>query len=166
MRALLGLGSNLGQREYFLQACLQNLFQLGYSIDAWSAVYASEPIEGCTQPFLNACAIVSGDFQAKSLLCDLLHIEKILGRDRSLLIKDRCIDLDILLFQNSKGQALAFHEKQLIVPHPRMLQRDFVLVPACDIAKDWQLHPDTPQTLGDAFIASSLCVVDFQLLRP
>ncbi len=134
------LGSNVGDRERNLELALRALTELeGFEITATSSIYVSEAREmkGENPSFLNQ--VVKGDFQypALELLHSLEQIEVGLGRTDKGMKQARTIDCDILLF----GNHIIKNEK-LTVPHPRLLDRPFVMVPLLEI--DPQLtHPTT-----------------------
>lgn len=73
---------------------------------------------------------------------ELLAIEHQLGRVRKGVASNRCIDLDIILMRNDKQENFLISESTLKIPHPRALERDFVILPACDVAAEW-VHPFT-----------------------
>jgi 2-amino-4-hydroxy-6-hydroxymethyldihydropteridine diphosphokinase len=142
--ALIGLGSNLGDRPAHLRAgCLQML-QNGITILSVSSLYESNPV-GYTSPnaFLNAVVKVRTGLNAAVLMAVLQTIERDAGRQKTDSYTDRPIDLDILFFGNS-----SINVDALVVPHPRAHQRGFVLVPAVEIAPDWK-HPLLEKTLTE-----------------
>lgn len=92
--------------------------------------------------------MLSSNSSPDRLLKDLMTIEQELGRKREVHWGNRTIDLDILLGRDSSQTPLVMASGTLMIPHPRMLDRDFVLVPACDIAGDW-MHPKSGRKLGE-----------------
>lgn len=104
-----------------------------------SALIETEPVGGpAGQPkYLNGAAELKTSLTPRELLSELLSIERTLGRDRSSNDRNaaRLIDLDLLLYDN-----LIEYEEDLIVPHPRMHEREFVLRPLAEIAPD-AMHP-------------------------
>jgi 2-amino-4-hydroxy-6-hydroxymethyldihydropteridine diphosphokinase len=136
--AYVALGSNLGEREDFLKRALEAMRrQPGLSVERVSSVHETEPLGGPAGQgkYLNAVAELRTDLKAKQLLDALLGIEKSLGRVREQRFGPRTIDLDLLLYGDS-----VIDTPDLVVPHPRMHERLFVLEPLCEIAPD-MLHP-------------------------
>jgi 2-amino-4-hydroxy-6-hydroxymethyldihydropteridine pyrophosphokinase len=134
----IGLGSNLGQKENFLKLAISEIEkQIGH-ITAQSAFYNSAPW-GFESPnsFINACVAAETVLNPQDCLHILSSIEQDLGRTKKTQkgYQDRVIDLDILLY----GQKI-IKEDGLIVPHPLMHQRLFVLEPLVEIAPDF-VHP-------------------------
>ncbi len=148
VRAFIGLGSNLDPREEHLHAALAGLRRLG-DVTAVSTFHqtAAVPESGvaATDPeFLNAVAALETRLAPRKLLGSLLEIEAALGRDRSDQRRGpRAIDLDLLLFENTQ-----LAEPGLVVPHPRMHLRRFVLAPLAQIAPGaW--HPGCHRTAAE-----------------
>jgi 2-amino-4-hydroxy-6-hydroxymethyldihydropteridine diphosphokinase len=132
----LALGTNLGERERNLREAVRRLSQAGLQITKMSNVYETEPVDYLDQPwFLNAVFEALTDWPAERLLTTLRHIESQMGSKKAFAKGPRLIDLDILLYGD---QTIATRDLQ--VPHPRMLQRNFVLVPLAEIAPNL-LHP-------------------------
>ena len=140
MRAYVGLGSNLGDREATVRRAVELLGErLGIEIVAVSTLRETDPVGYEEQPrFLNGVAALEVDLTARALLDELLAIERELGRDRSRETRwgPRTIDLDLLLYG---GETL--DEPGLTVPHPRLAERQFVLVPLHELEPDLRL-PD------------------------
>ena len=133
--AYIGLGANLsspaGAPPETLAAALKQLESLG-RITARSSLYETAPVGLANQPrFLNAVVALETELGPHALLQKLLAIEKAFGRDRSLglLNGPRTLDLDILLMDD-----LTISEPGLALPHPRLAERAFVLVPLSEIA--------------------------------
>jgi 2-amino-4-hydroxy-6-hydroxymethyldihydropteridine diphosphokinase len=135
----LSLGSNLGDREENLERALDALEREGIRIWRRSALYETEPRDVPDQPwFLNLAAACETSISALDLLLVVQRIEREAGRrrDASTVTRGpRVLDIDILLF----GDA-AMDTPRLTVPHPRMLERRFVLEPLVEIAPDLR-HP-------------------------
>lgn len=132
--AYIALGSNLGDRERHLHAALAALrAQRGVRDVVTSRVYETDPIgPGVQRPYLNAVARVSTELSPRVLLDRLLAIERHEGRERGAVRNaPRTLDLDLLLYGERQ-----IDEPGLVVPHPRMAQRAFVLEPLCDLAPD------------------------------
>jgi 2-amino-4-hydroxy-6-hydroxymethyldihydropteridine diphosphokinase len=126
----LGLGSNLGDREANLAQARALLAERGFRQVAQSALYETEPVGGPPQgPFLNQAVGGGEELPAKSLLEACLAIEHELGRVRRERNGPRILDLDILLYGS-----LVSDQPGLVVPHPRMHERRFVLAPLAQIA--------------------------------
>ncbi len=134
--AFVGLGSNLGDPASQLRAALAALSALrAVHIAAVSSLYRSAPMGNADQPdFVNAVARLSTGLAPRELLCALLDIERGLGRERSFRNAPRTLDLDLLLYD-----ADTIDEPGLSVPHPRMHERAFVLVPLVEIAPECEI---------------------------
>ena len=137
--AYIGLGANLGDRQGSLQAALKKLDNPPtMKVIRVSALYETTPVGVTDQPeFLNAVAAVKTTLSPRELLDVLLHLENQMGRVRTLRWGPRVIDLDLLLYGETQV-ALA----GLTVPHPRLRERAFVLVPLVEIAPDLALPED------------------------
>lgn len=135
--AYIGLGSNLGDREGHLRAGVVGLAGLG-TVRCASAVFESEPVGGVPQPwYLNMVVRLATEHHPHTLLNHLLAIELGQGRVRTQKNGPRTLDLDLLLWDEAK-----IHTVDLIVPHPRLHQRRFVLEPLAEI------HPNLAQLPG------------------
>lgn len=139
--AYIALGSNLGDRRGHLAAALEAIQALpGVRTVIHSPIYETQPVGGPVGQgkFLNSVAAVKTDTSAEQLLAELNKIEAGRGRDRAgepARGGPRPLDLDILLFGDR-----VIDRPGLVVPHPRMHQRWFVLKPFCDVAPD-VMHP-------------------------
>ena len=131
MRQLyLSLGSNLGDREANLRAGSAALPAAGVRVSKVSSFYETEPVDYRYQPwFLNCVVQGATDREPLALLRDLLRIEAQLGSRKEFRKGPRLLDMDILLFGDE-----TIETPELQVPHPRMLERRFVLVPLAEIA--------------------------------
>ncbi len=128
-RAYLGLGTNLGDRHRNIREALAGLEELG-TLVACSSVYETEPWGVRDQPdFLNLCCALETDLSPRDLLERTAAIERRLGRRRTRRWGPRVIDVDLLLYDN-----LRVDEPGLTVPHPRLAERAFVLLPLEEIA--------------------------------
>ncbi len=149
----LSLGSNLGDREKFLNDALELLAQHQIQVIARSSVYETEPQDVANQPwFLNMVVACETRYFPLQLLTVLQRIERDLGRVRggsAVRRGPRSIDLDILLFGNA-----ILEMAQLTIPHPRMLERRFVLEPLLEIAPDLKF-PLTNKPLRNYLAAAS-----------
>ena len=143
MIVYVGLGSNVGDREAMLKAALEQLENLPQTaLLKVSSFYETEPVGVADQPwFLNAVAQLDTDLTPGQVLWNLLRVERVLGRVRSERRGPRTIDLDLLL-----AGELIIDEPGLVVPHPEMLSRAFVLVPLVEIEPQL-VHPATGETL-------------------
>ena len=138
---LIGIGSNLAYppaatpRET-AEAAIAALPEIGAELIARSSWYASEPVPASDQPwFVNAVAVVASRLAPEVLLDRLLRLETKFGRVRSLPDAARTLDLDLLDYDSGLSDTAS-----LILPHPRLHRRRFVLEPLREIAPDWR-HP-------------------------
>lgn len=141
--AYIGLGSNLGARE---ANCRKALMLLGNSegvrVSACSSMYWTEPVGiESVEWFVNAAAALETTLSPEELLHLLMHIEAEMGRTRREPGAPRTIDLDLLFYNDVVKKSPG-----LIIPHPRIQDRRFVLVPLHDIAPDY-VHPVLHQTV-------------------
>ncbi len=132
-QAFIALGSNLGNPLIQIQQALNELAQLPVTrLVICSSFYRSAPIGRLDQPdFINAVAQIETNLKPYDLLKALLEIECRHGRIRESLNAPRTLDLDILMYDDQQC-----YEQELILPHPRMHQRAFVLQPLMEIAPD------------------------------
>ena len=141
--AFVGLGANLGDRAATLRWALERLDSVG-KVTAVSPIYETEPIDYLDQPpFLNAVAKVTTRLRPGSVLASLLAIELDGGRKRVIRHGPRTLDLDLLLYDD-----LVLDTPDLTLPHPRMQQRAFVLVPLADLAPNLAV-PGTGATITE-----------------
>jgi 2-amino-4-hydroxy-6-hydroxymethyldihydropteridine diphosphokinase len=147
--AFIGLGSNIEPRVRTMISALHRLsHSSGVRVERVSSVFqsAAHTIDGSLQPdYLNAAAMVRTNLTAEALLARCLEIEKALGRDRALDEKwsSRRIDLDILLYSAS-----VIDRPELRVPHPKLSQRLFVLLPLAELIPSGQHLEVLHTTLG------------------
>ncbi|KAF3886145.1 MULTISPECIES: 2-amino-4-hydroxy-6-hydroxymethyldihydropteridine diphosphokinase [Nostocales] len=129
----IALGSNIGDSLAILEAAIEALAQTpGVVLQAKSSWYRTKAV-GPPQPdYINGTAILQIEMVPEQLLETLLNIENQFGRVRRERWEPRTLDLDLLLYDN-----LILETPKLQVPHPRMQQRAFVLVPLAEIAPDW-----------------------------
>lgn len=144
-KAYIALGSNLGDRLSHLSDAIEAIASLPEetSVMGVSSIYETKPVGYLDQPnFLNAVLVISTDLKADRLLTHLLAIEQQQKRVRSIRNGPRTIDLDLLLYD----QQIIEQPPSLIVPHPRMQDRAFVLRPLCDVAAN-VIHPVFTKTI-------------------
>lgn len=124
------LGANLGDRRSFIKQAIVALEEGGFAIVHRSSIYETEPVGLTEQPwFLNTVVAGKTDLEPHGLLTLCKRIEEQAGRQRNVRFGPRVIDIDILLY---KGRII--DEDGLVIPHPRMYERRFVLEPLLEIA--------------------------------
>lgn len=134
--AYISLGSNMGDREQLILAAIQALGARGIRIVRRSSIYSTEPVDVATQSwFLNCVLEIETELMPRQLLKTFHEIENELGRKHTVRRGPRVIDLDILFYGTS-----VIRTQDLEVPHPRLTQRRFVLVPMVEIAPELR-HP-------------------------
>lgn len=143
--AYIGIGSNMGDREENLNSAIDLLKQeAGIVVTAVSSYINTAPVGYTDQPdFLNAVIEIATTLIPQALLEVCLNIEKKLKRVRLIHWGPRTIDLDILLYDD-----LIINEPNLIIPHPRMHEREFVLKPLKEIAPN-AFHPVLKKTIAE-----------------
>jgi 2-amino-4-hydroxy-6-hydroxymethyldihydropteridine diphosphokinase len=144
MGIYLSLGSNIGERAENIARAVAALAALGVRVVKRSALYETEPVEFLAQDwFLNGVVEVETELSPGELMRALLEIERGMGRERVLPKGPRIIDMDILLY----GARVA-RDADLEIPHPRMAERRFVLVPLAEIAVG-VVHPVLKKTVAE-----------------
>jgi 2-amino-4-hydroxy-6-hydroxymethyldihydropteridine diphosphokinase len=129
---LLGLGGNLGDPAAAIATALDRLAAGGLRILARSSLYRTAPWGVADQPdFINACALAQTELAPHPLLERIHAVERALGRERRERWGPRTIDIDILDYDG-----VALDDSGLMLPHPRLTERAFVLVPLAEIAPD------------------------------
>jgi 2-amino-4-hydroxy-6-hydroxymethyldihydropteridine diphosphokinase len=142
--AFLALGSNIGDREANLRDAVNRLESDEIGVLRRSSVYETAPQELLDQPwFLNAVVQIETSLFPMQLLQRVREIERQMGRQRVTPKGPRNIDLDVLFYGRS-----VIATAELVVPHPRMTQRRFVLEPLAEIAPDFR-HPVTGKTASE-----------------
>jgi len=135
MKYAISLGSNLGDSRSILESVLNRL----EGVVARSSWYQTKAVTLPNSPpqpdYLNGCVVLETPVEPLELLAQLQKIEAEFGRIRYQRWDARTLDLDILLLDD-----VVFHTQMLEIPHPRMIDRAFVLVPLAEIAPDWK-HP-------------------------
>jgi 2-amino-4-hydroxy-6-hydroxymethyldihydropteridine diphosphokinase len=139
VRAVVGLGANLGDRLAALRAAVRELGRSS-TIVATSFVYETEPVGPAQPPFLNAAVLLAWEGSPEELLRELLDVEARMGRVRGERWGPRSIDLDLLWVEGVVAEGA-----HLTVPHPRLRERAFALVPLLDVAPDAR-DPRTGET--------------------
>lgn len=136
--AYVGLGSNLGDRAGYLLLAVRGMLDAGLDVIRLSSIYETEPVEYEQQPsFLNMVAELRGSTlpSPEQTLARMLRIEYALGRTRDIRLGPRTLDLDLLIFKDSLVET-----EFLMVPHPRIAARRFVLVPLNELVPSL-VHP-------------------------
>lgn len=162
--AYIGFGSNLGDRVDFCDRAVTLLSLLPHSqVTGVSLLYETEPVNDGADPghgwFLNGVVQLETDMMPMSLLSVLREIERALGRDHDNRSGPRTIDLDILLYGDR-----VIEEQGLIVPHPRLHQRRFVLTPLSELAP-LLIHPRSRRSVNQ-MLAEVVDQSEVRLLVP
>ena len=128
--AFIGIGANLGDAQASVLQAIQDMGTLpGTTLLRASSLYRTAPVDSSGPDYINAVAGISTTLAAHALLAQLQAIENKAGRRRPFRNAPRTLDLDILLYGDD-----VINTPTLVVPHPRMAQRAFVLVPLAEIA--------------------------------
>lgn len=142
--AYLGLGSNLPEKYANLRRAGELLQTETTRIVRMSSLYRTSPVDYLQQDwFLNQILEVKTDLSPEALLDQCLQVENRLGRQRQIPKGPRVIDIDLLFYDD-----LTLHSSRLVVPHPRIAERKFVLVPMAEIAPGF-LHPVLKKTMRE-----------------
>lgn len=151
-RAFLGLGTNLGDRWAHLRDAVDALRGDGLVV-AVSPVYETEPVGGPEQgAFLNIVVELATDLDPDALLERCFELERAAGRERRVRWGPRTLDVDVLWIDGFTSD-----EPRLIVPHPRMHERNFVMAPLLDLATDLDVPGYDPATaIGDVTVVGTL----------
>ena len=145
----IGIGSNLNgkKNETPLQNCNKALVELKKEVNICniSSWYKSEPIPVSNQPwYINGVVEISTNKSSIDLLEFILNIEEFFGRVREKRNEARILDLDIIDYKKQ----IIYKKNKLIIPHPRMHQRSFVLQPLCELNPKW-IHPITKKGIKE-----------------
>jgi 2-amino-4-hydroxy-6-hydroxymethyldihydropteridine diphosphokinase len=146
VKAYISLGSNLGDRAGNLLLGICAMINAGLEVTRLSHIYETEPVETFAQPpFLNMVAELDGNEPPlpEELMARLLRVEQFLGRTRDQARAPRTIDLDLLLYGNETCDT-----ELLTLPHPRLQQRRFVLVPLAELSPTL-VHPTLNKTISE-----------------
>ena len=131
MKAVIALGSNLGNRELNIDSAIAELAKI-IEITHLSTNHETDPVGGPEQPkYLNAIAIAETELEPEALLTAMLEIENKLGRKREVHWGPRTLDLDLIVFGDE-----VIDSEFLVLPHPRAHERRFVLEPWLEIEPD------------------------------
>lgn len=134
--AYIAFGSNIGDKENYIKKALEKIEEREMKILKVSPIYETEPYGVLDQDsFFNGVAKIETNLEPENLIKELLDIEKHLDRVRERRWGPRTIDLDIIFYDD-----LIINEKDLIIPHNDMENREFVLKPLCDIDENF-IHP-------------------------
>jgi 2-amino-4-hydroxy-6-hydroxymethyldihydropteridine diphosphokinase len=140
----LSLGSNVGDRAAQIARAVEALAAAGMRVARQSSLYSTEPVDVRTQSwFLNCVLEAETDLLPRQLLRVLQEVERSLGRKRLVRRGPRAMDIDLLLYGASVMRA-----PELEVPHPRMAERRFVLVPLAELAPMLR-HPTLRKTVAE-----------------
>jgi 2-amino-4-hydroxy-6-hydroxymethyldihydropteridine diphosphokinase len=141
-RVYLSLGSNLGDRVQNIRRALEKLSEVGIQSERVSSFYKTEPVDFRPQPwFVNCVVEARTELMPLQLLKASQGVERALGRRSGIPKGPRLIDIDILLYENA-----VVHSAALTIPHPRMSERRFVLLPLRELAPQLR-HPLTQRTV-------------------
>jgi 2-amino-4-hydroxy-6-hydroxymethyldihydropteridine diphosphokinase len=147
-RVFIALGANLGDASATVTQAIQNLGQLrNTTLLTHSSLYRSAPVDAAGPDFINAVAEIATTLSPQALLEALQAQEQDAGRQRPYRNAPRTLDLDILLYDE-----LTLDSPTLVIPHPRMFIRAFVLVPLAEIASD-RVTPAQLQAVSGQTIA-------------
>jgi 2-amino-4-hydroxy-6-hydroxymethyldihydropteridine diphosphokinase len=134
-RIFVGLGANLGDAAAYVRAASVQLGELpATTLVAASALYRSAPVDADGADYVNAVAELRTTLEPDELMAQLHALELRFGRQRPYYHAPRTLDLDLLFYGERRIAAAA-----LIVPHPRLHQRAFVLAPLAELAPEWRL---------------------------
>jgi 2-amino-4-hydroxy-6-hydroxymethyldihydropteridine diphosphokinase len=140
----LSLGSNKGDRAQYIARAIAALAERGVNVIQESSLYETEPVETSSKTwFLNCVIKAETKLLPPQLMRTLLDIERSLGRRRRVLRGPRVIDMDVLLYDDR-----VVSTDQLEIPHPRITERRFVLVPFAEIAPETR-HPIFKNTIAE-----------------
>ncbi|ACQ52905.1 2-amino-4-hydroxy-6-hydroxymethyldihydropteridine diphosphokinase [Clostridium botulinum] len=144
--AYVAFGSNIGEKENYIRKALEKIEERKMKIIKVSPIYETEPYGVLDQDsFLNGVVKIETNLTPEDLIGELLNIEKQLDRVRERRWGPRTIDLDIIFYDN-----LIINEKDLVIPHKDMENREFVLKPLCDIDENF-IHPVLKKSVRELY---------------
>ncbi|HGG0417590.1 2-amino-4-hydroxy-6-hydroxymethyldihydropteridine diphosphokinase [Clostridium botulinum] len=144
--AYVAFGSNIGEKENYIKRALEKIEEREIKIIKVSPIYETEPYGVLDQDsFLNGVVKIETNLTPEDLIEELLHIEKQLDRVRERRWGPRTIDLDIIFYDD-----LIINEKDLVIPHKDMENREFVLKPLCDIDENF-IHPVLKKSVRELY---------------
>jgi 2-amino-4-hydroxy-6-hydroxymethyldihydropteridine diphosphokinase len=144
-RVFLGLGSNIGDKEDYINKALAFISE-SYTVKKTSRLYLTEPVGNIKQDwFLNCALEIQTDVDPKKLLSIFKSIERKLGRTKTMKNGPRIIDIDILFYGDH-----VIKTKSLVIPHPLIQERLFVLQPMMDINPDF-IHPVFKKSIHELY---------------
>ena len=158
VQALIALGSNLpgpggGPPAANVRRAAEALRDAGFSGLRLSSLYRAAAVPSSAQPdFVNAAAVAMTGLTPAAALAALLRIERTMGRVRGAKNEARIIDLDLLAYGDLVLRGHETGSRGLVLPHPRMQARWFVLKPLCDVAAGWR-HPVLGKTAAELLAA-------------
>jgi 2-amino-4-hydroxy-6-hydroxymethyldihydropteridine diphosphokinase len=151
----LSLGSNLGDRQANIETALRLIENAGIAIVQRSSLYETEPRDVLDQPwFINIVVKAETALFPRQLLARLQRVELLMGRKRLIAKGPRTIDIDILLYGR-----IVMDTAQLTIPHPRMMERRFVLEPLVE------MDPDVRGSVSHTKIADALASLSMQRIK-
>jgi len=141
----IGIGSNINNRLHFIETAIKKIdAEPGCEVEKISSLYESKPFSNIEQEnFINLVILVKTLFEPEALFNFLKQIESEIGRRNSTRWGPREIDLDILFYDD-----LICSDTQLTIPHKGIAERDFVLIPMCEIAPNF-IHPEINKKICD-----------------
>jgi 2-amino-4-hydroxy-6-hydroxymethyldihydropteridine diphosphokinase len=150
----IALGSNKGNKAEYLRKAVNRISQK-CKVENASSLYETKPLGGTNQEnFLNAVIKISTEYSPEELFNFLKSVEKELGRSKTERWGDREIDLDILLYND-----IVYSNDTITIPHKEIVNRDFVLVPLCEIDSGL-IHPELKQKICDIRVKDSeKCII-------
>lgn len=135
--AYIALGANLGDPQATILKAMNDLALIqGVSLIKCSALYQTAPLDASGPDYVNAVVEIQTILTAPALLAQLQYLEQLAGRERAYQNAPRTLDMDLLIYGDASIESAA-----LVVPHPRMHERAFVLLPLAEIAP-FRVRPD------------------------